>query len=636
MMGWVRFFVFLICLSLGSALSGQKNQPWKVADIPSELIGPAPVVIRKSVDHFDVHSPGRATWRVFFAATILSREGKVASVLQIPYNGQSQAKFSSGAIYDADGATIERIKAHDLEDISAFSSFSVYEDNRRLVYIPAIANYPYTVVYEYEIDFDGLVHWPTWFPQTRAGFPVQEAEFTLEIPNADAGRYFPVHLKTPATQRQPNGRIEYRWNVADLPTTIRESHGPTAEELLPHIRTAPNQFEYGGYAGNMQDWNAFAQWELALHRDKDELPEGTRQHLRQLTDTCPDFRSKVRTLYQYLQEHTRYVSVQLGIGGYMPFSASFVDEKKYGDCKALSNYMMAMLNVIGIRSHQALVFAGTDVGDVRTDFPSQQFNHVILCVPNAADTIWLECTSQSTPFGYLGNFTSDRSVLLITEKGGKIAVTPRYGLEENHTRRMAHFALDASGNVVGKLKATYSGLAHESISHAMTSGKPEEDLVERYGFQGMQAESVALSVEEGPVPVGTESATFRLDRYASRTGKRLFLPAVPFAEQLPRIGGGAARTHDFILRPAQGYSDTVILQLPDGYVCEFLPEPVTLESVFGTYAVRIDSVPEGLRSIRTEVRRSGRFSPKSLKAYQDYRAAVMRGDGLKVVLVREE
>ena len=89
-----------------------------------------------------------------------------------------------------------------------------------------------------------------------------------------------------------------------------------------------------------------------------------------------------------MQNKTRYVSIQLGIGGYQPFEASVVDKTGYGDCKALSNYMLSMLETIGIKGHYALIMAGQNSPELEEDFPSSQFNHAIVAVPNGADTLW--------------------------------------------------------------------------------------------------------------------------------------------------------------------------------------------------------------------------------------------------------
>ena len=93
-----------------------------------------------------------------------------------------------------------------------------------------------------------------------------------------------------------------------------------------------------------------------------------------------------------------------------------------------------LLKVADINSYYTLVLAG-ETRQLNHDFVANHFNHAILCVPMIKDTIWLDCTSQTLPFNFLGDFTDDRPALLITPEGGKLVRTPAFIKNENVFKR---------------------------------------------------------------------------------------------------------------------------------------------------------------------------------------------------------
>jgi hypothetical protein len=164
---------------------------------------------------------------------------------------------------------------------------------------------------------------------------------------------------------------------------------------------------------------------------RDVLPDDIKKKVHELTDHLTDTRQKVYALYNFLQNNTHYISIQLGIGGWQPFPADYVATKRYGDCKALSNYMVALLKEAGIDGKYVVIYGGRDMPDLVGDFPSLQGNHMITCVPLGKDSIWLECTSQTESPDFMGSFTGDRNAILIDADGGHIVHTPSYSAADN-------------------------------------------------------------------------------------------------------------------------------------------------------------------------------------------------------------
>lgn len=161
-------------------------------------------------------------------------------------------------------------------------------------------------------------------------------------------------------------------------------------------------------------------------------------------------KNAAQQLYSYLQDNTRYVSIQFGIGGFQSFETDFVSKYKIGDCKALTTYMKALLNSAGISSYQVLVRAGKEDFPSMIDFPYNFFNHVILMVPLENDTTWLECTSQHQLFGRLGSFTEGKTGLLLADNASGLIHIPVS--QKNERELNIHSEIGLSKSLSGEAK----------------------------------------------------------------------------------------------------------------------------------------------------------------------------------------
>src|SRR6185312_7288829 len=240
----------------------------------------------------------------------------------------------------------------------------------------------------------------------------QHTKYVVIAPKDYTVRYLALNgAPAPAINEEKDKRI-YTWEAWNLPARKTESHMPQWWEITPYVLIGPSDFEAQGYKGNMTSWADYGKFIQQLREGRDVLPENTKLQIHALVDTITDVHRKVYALYRYLQKNTHYISIQLGIGGLQPFPADYVATKKYGDCKALANYMVALLKEAGIPANYVEIRAGKDAPPMIEAFPSFQSNHIITCVPLSKDSIWLECTNQTESPGFMGSSTCDRKAIL--------------------------------------------------------------------------------------------------------------------------------------------------------------------------------------------------------------------------------
>ncbi len=624
----------ILLLLVGLKSFGTDNK-YPVSDIPEELKKNVNVVVRKDEVVYTIADKGKAREFKQFAVTIFNAKGKHFAERSFLYNKFIKISSLEASIYDASGKLIRKLKKADIQDQIAFDG-THFSDNRLKTFDLTQGFYPYTieVIYENEYNYLYSISGSAFVPGENAA--VQQASYELIYPKHLKPRYKCLNINAdPTVSTTSEGLESIRWNFENLKPIEYEPFSPD-RSWMPQVIAAPSQFEYDGYEGDMTSWESYGKWIAKINNGRDVLPEATKKIVNDLTKNLATPEDKIKALYQYLQGKTRYVNVALGIGGLQPAEAKLVDQMGYGDCKGLSNYMVALLKEAGIKGYYATVMAGDDAPSVMLDFPSHQANHVIVAVPLASDTVWLECTSQTNPFGYMGDFTGDRKAMLITENGGVMVNTPRYTAEQNLQARSADVYVTETGDAKAHVSTVYQALQSEQggLNFILNNTDEQKKWVENHTqIASFTVKAFSVKPHSDRIPSTTVDLDLELPRLATVNGKRIFLTANLMNRNTSHPEPIENRKSPVELRSVYTDIDTIRYHIPENIYPEFVPAPISIKSKFGEYEASFKLDAGSLIYTRKLKMNRGTFAPESYREFVDFYKNITRADNTKMVFV---
>jgi len=633
MMSCLKKYVLLV---LGLPLYSY-GQILPVALIPDSLTQNANAVYILNEGHFEIFSANRSKFAVHQTIAILNQKGQWFAAKTLGYDKEIQINSFKGSVYDSFGNLIKKLKKSDIRDQSSYDGFSVYSDNRLMHADLRQIRYPYIVEFEYEFEYKNTFQMPDWMVLPAQNVSVLKSAFTIKSPKKHQPRVKIENTTETFTVSQENDAVLMEISFSNLTVKNREWYGPSFDEIRPIIRCAPSAFVYDGYEGDMSTWDGFGKWLQSLNSDRDKLDDETVTEVINLTKNLESREEKIKAIYHFAQNKTRYVSIQLGIGGYQPFPASTVDKLGYGDCKALSNYTYALLKAIGISSNYTLISAGENPSKIDLNFPNNTFNHAILGVPNGQDTVWLECTSQTKSFGFMGKFTGDRDVLMLNENGAEVVHTTIYSKEDNTQISKMEVALDDTGQASARIDVIYSGIQTENynLNSLITKTKKEQEewIYEHTDIGDFTLQAFNFEIEKKKIPDIKEHLTIDIRDLATVKGSRLFFAPNLLNKWDSNPKKYSDRETDIIRKFAGTDIDTVIYSLPKKFRVEFLPEPILISTVFGKYSSSVNFSDGKLVYVRNLVLNQGRFPKESYDEFRNFYRDISKADKMKVVFV---
>jgi hypothetical protein len=588
--------------------------------------------------YVEVLGPGEIELTRTYAVTLLNDKSEAAEQTIFYATETAKVLEAEARIYDRRGKEIRKVKKKEMRDVLPSALSREVDDNRVLIASLPYHEYPYTVEVQYRmrISGPGMLQAYNWFLLDRTQRSLRWARYQLEVPADWEISFLPLNLDMEQEEKRIGNNKLYQFTAERIPAIPAEYSSPPIASMLPMLYVFPDRFEIDGYTGSMKSWTSYGKFMNQLLTDRQEIPAALAKEVEQVVAGAETRWEQVERLYRFMQEEMRYVSIQLGLGGWQPLSIEEVYSNKYGDCKALTNYMHGLLELVGIESNPVLIYRGqAPFSDLHDEYPTIAFNHMLLYVPE--EEAFLECTSNDYPAGFIGQSNEGRQALLLTPEGGKVIAMPRTPAMDNRMVHRALVNLNIHGGARVQMEKEVSGLSHEYYRYlkgALGETELKQELKSNLDLPTHTWEDWSLEISREK-PQADLTIQMNFLRLGNEAGKRLFLP-LNFLNPSPAIPP-MDENRVFALERRLGFSemDTIEFILPPGYGMESYPEqPIRIESEFGSYEAAVELRGGRLWYTRKLVVPPYRVPPEKYQELRRFFLKVQQADRQQCVLVK--
>lgn len=628
--------LLLFCAFLAfTSLTSQEN--YQALDLDPLLTKDANAVVRLDRMKIDVMSNNSMKYEVNIAVTVLNKMGDNFARTRLSYDKEKKIKSIEAFVYDQFGKEVRHIKRKDFQDLSAADGFSLYRDDRLLYYRYTPVQYPYTLVFNYKVETSDTGFFPPWYFISGYEVSVQKSHYEISYATESLKPEIKEYNLTDFDHQKTDSSNMIIYKAENIPAFKHEQLSPGFAELAPRLKVRLKNFTLKGVEAKVSNWNELGAWiNNELLKNQDELPAETIRTAKELVKGVEDPLEKAKIIYKYVQDNTRYISVQIGIGGWQPISAIEVDKVKYGDCKGLSNYTKALMNAVGVDAYYVVVHAGNSKLDFDKDFSVLQGNHAILTIPYNGEYYWIDCTSQVHPFGFIGDFTDDRNVLVVKPSGGEIVRTTAYLNGQNRQNTNAAYTLSSDGAIIAKVKINTTGVQYDD--RFSLENDTDQDVEKHYkkywsNINNLNLKSFEFANDKDDV-VFEEKLEINANNYASLSQDRMIfvLNAFNKSEYIPKRY--RERKRPFVINRGYLDNDTYEIGIPEEFRIESIPESQTISSEFGEYKMEVRLNDEGILHYEKSLAlKAGKYPATKYNDYRNFRKKITKLERSKVVLI---
>ncbi|WP_264531461.1 DUF3857 domain-containing protein [Flavobacterium sp. N502540] len=634
----MKSLVFALFFCLFTLISSAQKSEYSSISIADSLKENANAVVRFDQTDIIIQSQRSMNAKNRRVVTVLNEKGLGAIQAYEYYDKSTSVRSIEAVVYDAFGKEIKKVKRKDFKDQSVVGGSTLFSDNRVVYLDYTPISYPFTVEFNSEVQTSSTAFIPSWMPLKEFYTSIEKAVLNVVYPTDLGFKKKELQFSGFNIKKTTDTSTQLSYTAGTILAQKQEDYSPAYRDLFPKVMMGLERFHLEGVDGTATNWTDFGKWysEKILSGTTD-LPEETKTKIKTIVGDEKDPIKKAKLVYDFVQKKSRYVSIQVGIGGWKPMLATDVDRLGYGDCKALTNYTKALLQVVDVPSYSTILYGDTNKTNIESDFVSMQGNHMILSIPNGNHYVWLECTSQDDPFGYQGTFTDDRDVLVVKPEGAEIIRTKIYEDNGNTQIEKGTYTIDENGHFSGAILINSEGSQYAlktRIEHLQPTEKEAHYKEYWDNINNLKLGKIVLNNNKEAICF-TEDVQLSALNYAAISGNKMIFTVDAFNQSSANVKRIRNRKNPFQIQ--RGYADTdeIEVNLPTGFVIEFLPSTFELKGKFGAYKTEIIKRENNkLLYKRSLLLNKGKYSNKEYDDYRLFMEQVAKNDNAKIILTK--
>lgn len=572
----------------------------KLPDYPKDTIA----VVLVDEEQVIVKDNGEIESHIRRAIKLLRPEAKERYDAAVAdFSNDTKLTYMKAWTITADGHELE-VKEKDALERN-LTTFEVYSDERAKVLNFPEANLGSVVGYEIVQKRRPYVLDDVWDFQDVV--PVRESKFSLRLPQ---GWEFATLFSNQAEVKpQDLGSNEHSWQMTDIPPIEAEMPPWTTVAKEMYVKFYPRDPAMRNKTSG--SWKDIGAWYNGLTLTSRNPTPAIQQKVAELTSGMTDPLDKMKALAAYAQQNIRYAAIEVGIGGHQPHPAGEVFQHQYGDCKDKVTLLSSMLHEVGIESYYVLI--DTERGATLEDFPSVNFNHVIIAIrlpdsvpdgmlyarvsdPKLGRLLFFDPTDEYVPLGYLPSELQNTYALVAGPDGGQLIRTPLLPPPTNRLLRTAKLFVTATGGLGGDVEEVRWGGPAEGVREEYLEVQPADRSKVLENFIGTFLTSFTLTnATLGNLSQYDQSLVlkykFMAEGYAKMAGDLMIIrPRVLGSKDLNVEGllNGKPRKYPIEFNEASRQDDMFDITLPAGYVADDLPKPVKQDCEFASYESSVE------------------------------------------------